>query len=237
MSDRSAGRNLLLEAISKECGLEKWLEVVHFPPGYEIASPGQLLNYFYFPTSAVLSTMAQLREGAGAETLTIGNEGMVGVPIWLGISASLESVLQQTPGEIIRIPAPVFCKRIIGHRGTERLIKRFIGYSLQSAAQTALCHVHHEVKQRMCRWLLTIADRVNSVRLKLTHALLAQTLGVRRQSVSEVARLLQAAGIVKYRRGEVQILDRPQLEATACECYGEIKSSYDRWVRPILKQG
>jgi CRP-like cAMP-binding protein len=178
--------------------------------------------------------MAHLPEGVSAETLVIGNEGMVGVPIWLGISDSLESVLQRTPGEIIRVPAQIFCKRIVGHRRTERLIKRFIGYSLHSGAQTTLCNAHHEIKQRVCRWLLTMADRVKKNKLKLTHALLAHTLGVRRQSISEIARQLQTAGILRYRRGEVQILDRQKLEATACECYVEIKRSYDRWVRPIL---
>jgi len=227
-------RNLLLESFARECGLERWIESVHFPPGHQIAAPGQLLDHFYFPLSGVLSTMGHLREGATAETLTIGNEGMVGVPIWLGVPSSLESVLQRVPGELLRIPARIFCKRIIGHRRTERLLKRFTAYSLGFASQTNLCNAHHDIQQKTCRWLLDIADRVNSFKLRVTHALLAHMLGVRRQSVSEVARNLQNAGVIRYSRGEVQILDRRQLEEMSCECYGEMKIVYDRLVRVVL---
>jgi CRP-like cAMP-binding protein len=227
-------RNLLLDSISEECGLEDWIERVHFPLGHEIATPGQLLKHFYFPTSGTISTVVQLREGASAQTLTIGNEGMIGIPIWLGISNSFESLLQQTPGELIRVPARIFCKRIIGHRRTERLIKRFTAYSLRSSAQTTLCNAHHDIQQRLCRWLLTMADRAHSVHLKVTHSLLAHMLGVRRQSVTEVARILQDAGMIRYRRADIHISDREQLETSACECYGELNGLYDRFVRIAL---
>jgi CRP-like cAMP-binding protein len=226
--------NLLLRSIARDCGLEGWIESVQFPAGYPIASPGQLLKYFYFPISGVLSTMVQLREGAAAETLTIGNEGMVGVPIWLGVPSSLESVLQRMPGEILRIPARVFCKRIVGHRKTERLLKRFTAYSLRCGSQTNLCNAHHDIQQKMSRWLLNIADRVKSLKLKLTHSSLAHLLGVRRQSVTEVARNMQSAGVIRYRRGEVQILDRHKLEEMTCECYDEMNRLYDRLVRAAL---
>jgi CRP-like cAMP-binding protein len=231
---KSSQANLLLKSISEECGLRDWLEPVNFPVGHEIASPHGPLNYFYFPTGGVLSTMVHLRGGASAETLTIGNEGMVGVPIWLGISRSFESVLQQIAGEVIRIPARAFCRRIVGHRRTERLIKRFTAYSLRSGAQTTVCNSHHSIRQRVCRWLLTLSDRSDSNRLTLTHSVLAQTLGVRRQSVTEIAHKLQSAGILRYRRGEIELCDRLRLEHLACECYQEIKRLYDRWVRAAL---
>lgn len=226
--------NLLLNSIARECGLESWVECVQFPPGYQLASPGEALRYFYFPLSGVLSTMMHLREGTAAETLTVGNEGMVGVPIWLGVTGSMESILQRMPGEILRIPAHIFCKQIVGHLQTERLLKRFTAYSLHCLSQTNLCSAHHDIQQKLGRWLLNIADRVNSMTLKITHSLLAHMLGVRRQSVTEAARGMQNAGIIRYRRGEVRILDRAKLEALACECYDELNTVYDQLVRAAL---
>lgn len=226
--------NLLLDSIAAECGLESWIESVQFPSGYQIASPGEALKYFYFPLSGVLSTMVHLREGSVAETLTVGNEGMIGVPIWLGVTGSLESILQRVSGEILRIPARIFCDQITGHRQTERLLKRFTAYSLHSLSLTSLCCAHHDVQQKMGRWLLNIADRVNSLSLKITHSLLAHLLGVRRQSVTEVARHMQNAGIIRYRRGEVRILDRAKLEELTCECYDEMNTVYDQLVRAAL---
>ncbi len=227
-------RNLLLESIAKECGLAQWIESVRFPADYAIVSPGQALKYFYFPVSGVLTTMVHLSEGAAAETLTIGSEGMVGVPIWLGVMSSLESVLQRIPGEILRIPARIFCKQIIGHRHTERLIKRFTAYSLRFSSQRNLCNAHHDSLQKTCRWLLSTSDRIQSLTLKVTQSWLAHMLGVRRQSVTQVAGELQSAGIIDYRRGEVQILDRKRVEALSCECYWETKGLYESLVRPAL---
>jgi CRP-like cAMP-binding protein len=226
--------NLLLESLSRECGLERWLETVRFPRGHEIACPGETLKHFYFPTSGVLSTLVDLREGTTTETLTIGNEGMVGLPIWLGVPSSLEWVLQHTAGELIRIPARIFCERLVGHRRAERLLKHFTAYTLRSGVQSVVCHTHHTVQQRASRWLLTMADRANGLKLKLTQSLLARVLGVRRQSVSEVARKLQKAGIIAYRHGELRIDDRDALEDRACECYVEVKRLYDRLVRPAF---
>ena len=158
----------------------------------------------------------------------------MGVPIWLGVSRSLESVLQRIPGEILRVPASIFCKRIIGHRHTERLIKRFTAYSLRFASQRNLCNSHHDIQQKTCRWLLSTADRIHSLRLRVTHSWLAHMLGVRRQSITQVTRELQTTGIIDSRRGQIQILDRKRVEALSCECYWETKSLYERLVRPAL---
>lgn len=226
--------NLLLQSIAKECGLESAIESVQFPPGHQIAAPGQPLRHFYFPVSGVLSMMAHLREGQTAEALSVGSEGMVGLPVWLGISSGLESVLQQVSGKLLRIPTRVFCKRIVGHRRTERLLKRFTAYSLRFTSQAILCCSHHTVEQRACRWLLKMADRAHSMALHLTHSLLAHVLGVRRQSVTEVARELQEAGIIHYRRGVIQILNRKMLETAACECYADMNALYDDLVRAVL---
>lgn len=235
MSERiDEQRNLLLDSISAECGLDPWVEPVQFPIGHEIAAPGRNGEYFYFPTSGVLSSVVQFKEGAIAGALSIGNEGMVGLPIWLGIATGLESVLQQLPGQIMRVPARVFCERIVGHRRTERLVKRFIAYSLRFTTQGVACNACHSVGQRMSRWLLNMADRADSMRFKITQSLLAHMLGVRRQSVTEAALHLQRSGIVRYKRGEMSILDRKGLLASTCECYGEMNRLYNRLVRAAL---
>ncbi len=227
-------RNLLLESIAKDCGLEEWTEPVEFPVGHPIVSPGDRLGHFYFPTSGILSTMIQVAEGATAEILNIGNEGMFGVPIWLGVSRSLESVLQQMPGQILRIPARIFCQRIVGRRRTERLLKRFTAYSLRFGSQTTICSSRHTVQQRVTRRLLDMADRAQSLTLQITHALLAQVLGVRRQSVTDVARKMQSLELISYKRGRIRILDRQRLEACSCECYRDMRGLYDRLVRGCL---
>ena len=228
------GRNRLLESILDDCRLQEWAESVEFPVGHELASPGDSSTHFYFPTFGVLSTVISLREGQTAQTLTIGNEGMVGVPVWLGVRRSSETVLQQMPGEIIRIPARIFCQRIVGRRRTERLLKRFTAYSLRFASQSAVCNSHHNVGQRVSRWLLTMADRAGSARLKTTQSLLAHMLGVRRQSVTGVARHMQRSGLINYQRGQIQIVDQKGLTTSACECYGEMKVLYDSLVRTVL---
>ncbi len=235
MSERIGKKtNLLLDSICAECGLDPWIEPVQFPIGHEIAAPGRVVEYFYFPTSGVLSSVIQLQEGAVAGALSIGNEGMIGVPFWLGVTTGLESVLQQLPGQIMRIPARVFCEKIVGHRRTERLLKRFIAYSLRFTSQGVACNACHSVGQRMSRWLLNMADRADAMRFRITQSLLAHTLGVRRQSVTEAALHLQRSGIIRYKRGEMSILDRKGLLACACECYGETNRLYNRLVRAAL---
>ncbi len=224
----------MLDSIMKDCGLEQWAEPVEFPVGHEIAAPGDFLSHFYFPTSGILSTLIPLREGETVETLSIGNEGMVGVSVWLGIGSSLETVLQQMQGEVIRIPARIFCQRIVGRRRTERLLKRFTAYSLRFGSQSAVCSSHHSVVQRVSRWLLGMMDRTASAKLKTTQSILAHMLGVRRQSVTEVARNLQRSGLITYRRGEIEIIDPQGLAESACECYGEMKVLYERLVRAVL---
>lgn len=205
-----------------------------FAVGHEIAAPGKPLGHFYFPTSGVLSALVQLQEGQTAETLVIGSEGMVGLSVWLGLSTSLEHIWQQAPGEILRIPARVFCKRIIGSRRAERLLKRFTAYSLRFGAQCAACNSHHDVRQRACRWLLDMADRSHSDALNLTQSLLAHMLGVRRQSVSDLYAKLQRSQLIRSRRSGIEILDRRGLEGLACECYRDMRRLYDQLISSAL---
>src|SRR5215469_11121244 len=188
--------------------LRNKVDIVNFPVGHEFCAPNQPPKHLYFPTQGVLSTLVEIRGGGSAESLTVGNEGMIGLPVWLGLRKSLEQVLQQAAGEVARVRAREFCDAIPGHRRTERLLKRFTAYSLRFGSQNAVCNAQHDVTQRLCRWLLTSADRVGARELNLTHGLLARMLGVRRQTIGEIAVDLQSRGLISYRRSDIRITDR-----------------------------
>ncbi len=143
-------------------------------------------------------------------------------------------MLQQGSGEVARVPARKFCAAIPHHRRTERLLKRFAAYSLRFSSQNMVCNAHHDVTQRLCRWLLSSADRLNGGKINLTHSLLAHMLGVRRQTIGEVATELKGKGLIRYRRSDIQIADRPALESLSCECYGETKRLYNSVVGAAL---
>jgi CRP-like cAMP-binding protein len=236
VTHRATGnQNRLLSSILRDCtALREKVETVNFPVGHEICAAGQPLKHLYFPTEGVLSTLVELREGGSTESLTVGNEGMIGLPVWLGLRNSLEQVLQQAAGEVARVRAREFCDAIPGHRRTERLLKRFTAYSLRFRSQNAVCNAQHNVTQRLCRWLLSSADRVAARELNLTQSLFARMLGVRRLIVGEVAVNLQSTGLISYRRGDIQITDRHGLESLACECYSEMKRLYEELVGTVL---
>ncbi len=220
-------RNRLLESIVRDCpSLMQHVEEMQFQLGEELCAPGTPLTHVYFPVSGVLSSLVQLREGASAETMTIGNEGMVGLVAWLGVTTSSEQVLQQAPGVVMRIAVRHFCRDIAGQGRTETLLKRFAAYSLRFGSQNTVCNSHHKVEQRACRWLLSSCDRAGSSSINLTQALLAQMLGVRRQTMGEVAVELQRRGLIRCQRGSVQVLDRTAVLGLSCECYTELRQLY-----------
>jgi CRP-like cAMP-binding protein len=228
-------QNRLLNSILLDCPvLRDKVERVNFPVGHEICAPNQPLRHLYFPTEGVLSTLVELREGGSTESLTVGHEGMIGLPVWFGLRRSLEQVLQQGAGEVARVRAREFCDAIPGHRRTERLLKRFTAYSLRFGSQNTVCVAQHDVTQRLSRWLLSSADRVGARKLNLTQTLLARMLGVRRQTVGDVAIDLQSKGLIRYRRGDIQITDRHGLGSLACECYSDMKRLYDELVGTAL---
>lgn len=227
--------NRLLNTILRDCPvLCDKVETINFPVGHEICGPNEPLRYLYFPTTGLLSTLVELREGGSAESLTVGNEGMIGLSVWFGLRKSLEQVLQQGTGEVARVSAREFCAAIPGHSRTERLLKRFSAYSLRFGSQNTVCNAHHNVAQRMSRWLLTSADRVSARKLNMTQSLLAHMLGVRRQTVGDVAIGLQKDGLIRYQRGDIQITDRRGLESLACECYSEMGHLYEELVAAVL---
>lgn len=192
------------------------------------------MSHVYFPTAGVLSILVQLENGESAESLSVGNEGFIGLPVWLGQKRSVDRVILQAPGEVRRISTRVFCDLIDGSRGASRLLKHFAAYTLQAAYRAVVCNTHHSVRERACRWILAAADRAQSSQLQMSHGLLAHMLGVQRPTVSEVASGLRREGVLGYRRTSVTILDRARLELRACECYRAMNDLYGRLVEPLL---
>jgi CRP-like cAMP-binding protein len=228
--------NLLLKALLRDCrSLRKNLERVRCPLGHVLALQNRPLTHVYFPTGgSVLSVLLQLKDGGTAEAMTVSNEGMIGLPIWLGIERSLSQIVQQGPGDLLRISGRAFCRGIEGSKRATTLLKHFTAYSLRFGNQTAVCNAHHSVEQRMCRWLLITADRLEARKIRLSQALLAYMLGTRRQSVGAVAAKLQRKALISYRRGDIEIADRRELEKRSCECYQAIRQAYGELVGALL---
>jgi CRP-like cAMP-binding protein len=231
-----SGGNLLLEALLRDCrSLRKNLEPVTYPLGYVVVLQNRPLTHVYFPTGgSVLSVLLQLKDGRTAEAMTVSREGMIGLPIWLGIDKSLSQIVQQGPGELLRISGRAFSRGIEGSKRATTLLKHFTAYSLRFGNQTAVCNAHHSVEQRMCRWLLITADRLEASKTRLSQALLAHMLGARRQSVGAVAIKLQDQGLISYRRAEIEIADRRELEKRSCECYRALRQAYGDLVGALL---
>src|SRR6202167_6402918 len=196
----NSGGNLLLKALLRDCrSLRKNLERVTYPLGYVVALQHTPLTHVCSPTSgSVLSVLLQLKDGGTAEAMTVSKEGMIGLPIWLGIEKSLAQIVQQGPGELLRISRRAFCRGIEGSKRATTLLKHFTAYSLRFGYQTAVCNARHSVEQRMCRWLLISADRLKTGKLRLSQGLFAYMLGARRQSVGAVAAKLQRQALIRY---------------------------------------
>lgn len=227
--------NRLLEALLRHCKApQPRIDSVTFPVGHTVYVVGQAMSHVYFPTAGVLSILVQLENGESAESLSVGNEGFIGLPVWFGLQRSVDRVMLQAPGEVRRISTRVFCDLIEGSRGASRLLKHFTAYTLQAAYRAVVCNAHHSVRERACRWILATADRARSSQLRLSHALLAHMLGVQRPTVSDVAGGLRREGVLGYRRTRVTILDRGRLEQGACECYRAMNDLYAQLVEPLL---
>jgi CRP-like cAMP-binding protein len=186
------------------------------------------LSHVYFPTSGMISLTVLMENGKEVEAGTVGNEGMIGLPIALGLDFSPTKAISQISGEGLRIPAAAFARTLKLGGTLDRLVRRYTAFSLLYASQTIACNLLHSVEHRLCLWLLLCLDRVERDEFVLTHEFLAEMLGVRRQTVSVIAAKLQKASVIAYQRGVIRILNRKKLEAAGCECYGVIKASYNR---------
>jgi CRP-like cAMP-binding protein len=176
----------------------------------------------------MISLTVIMENGKEVEAGTVGNEGMIGLPIAHGLDFSPTKAIAQVSGESLRIPVSAFLHAMKPGGTLERLVQRYAAFSLRYGSQMVACNLLHSVEKRMCRWLLMCLDRVEKDAITLTHEFLAEMLGVRRQTVTVIAGKLQTAGVITYRRGVILILNRKKLEAASCECYRAIKASYDR---------
>jgi len=197
-------------------------------PRDSLYEPNKPFRYVYFPETAVASILTVLEDGTESEVATIGYEGMVGLPVFLGANRSYGRSFWQVPGEAYRLPVKVFKKETNRNGALNGNISLYTQVFFAQIAQTVGCNRMHNVTQRCARWLLVTHDRVPGDEFELTQQFLSQMLGIRRTGVSEVAGKLQRAGLIRYRRGRITILNRKRLEKTSCECYRVVRSEFDR---------
>ena len=204
------------------------LELVPLKLADVLYEPGVPLRYVYFPTTAIVSLLYVMEDGASAEIAIVGNEGILGIALFMGGETTPSRAVVQSAGHGYRLKAQ-YLKDEFGRFGPFlRLLLRYTQALLTQMAQTAVCNRHHSVDQQLCRWLLLSLDRLASSELTMTQELIANMLGVRREGVTEAAGKLQLAGLIHYRRGKITVLDRPRLESRSCECYQVVKTEFDR---------
>ncbi len=229
-SIRSARQNHLLAALpaADYARLVPDLDLIPMPLGWAIYESGALQRHTYFPTDAIVSLLYVLADGDSAELGVIGNDGVVGISLFMGGETTPSRAVVQSAGHGYRLKASVL-KAEFEHRGAlHHLLLRYTQALITQMTQTAVCNRHHTVDQQLCRWLLLSLDRLPSNELVMTQELIANMLGVRREGVTEAAGRLQAAGLIHYTRGRITVLDRTKLEARVCECYGVVRRETDR---------
>src|SRR6476659_7164880 len=204
------------------------LEPLSMPLGLSLYESGGEQGYVYFPTTAIVSLLYVLADGASAEIAVTGNEGLVGISLFMGGETTTSRAVVQSAGLGYRLRASVMKREFERGGELQHLLLRFTQALITQMTQTAVCNRHHAVDQQLCRWLLLSLDRLAGNELVMTQELIANMLGVRREGVTEAAGKLQAEGLIRYSRGRITVLDRAQLEARVCECYGVVKKEYDR---------
>jgi CRP-like cAMP-binding protein len=226
----SPNQNHLLAALpAEEFGrLAPHLELVPMLLGESIYEPGSQLQHVYFPTTAIVSLLYVLESGASAEIAGVGNEGMLGIALFMGGDTTPSSAVVQTAGHAYRLQARLLKEEFRRAGLMQRLLLRYTQALLTQMCQTTACNRHHSIEQQLCRWLLLTLDRLPSNELVMTQELVASALGVRRESITEAAGKLQRAGLIRYRRGHLTVLERSGLEAGACECYAVVKKEIGR---------
>ena len=226
----SPHQNHLLDALPAAdfARIAPHLELVPMRLGDVLYEPGIKLRYVYFPTTSIVSLLYVMENGASAEIAIVGNEGILGVSLFMGGDTTPSRAVVQSAGHGFRLKADLL-KTEFGRFGpTMQLLLRYTQALITQMAQTAVCNRHHSVDQQLCRWLLLSLDRLRSNDLSMTQELIANMLGVRREGVTEAAGKLQDAGLISYRRGKIKVLDRPGLEMRTCECYQVVKTEFDR---------
>jgi CRP-like cAMP-binding protein len=228
-------RNHLLAALptTEYERLAPHLERVPMLLGDILYEPGDRLQHVYFPTTAIVSLLYVLESGASAEIAGVGNEGVLGISLFMGGDTTPSSAVVQTAGHAYRLPGKVLKDEFIRGGIMQRLLLRYTQALLTQMCQTAACNRHHSIEQQLCRWLLLTLDRLPSNELVMTQELVAGALGVRRESITEAAGNLQRSGVLRYRRGHVSVLERRGLEEGACECYAVVRKELARLMSDI----
>lgn len=224
------GQNHLLAALPGPAleRVARHLEPVVLLLGETLYVPGQQLQHAYFPTSAVASLHYVMASGATAEIAGVGNEGVVGVSLFMGGNTTPSSAMVQATGHAFRLERHVLCREFQRAGLMQQLLLRYTQALMTQITQTAACNRHHDLEQRLCRLLLLSLDRIPGRELVMTHELVAGMLGVRREGVTEAAGRLQRAGCIRYRRGHISVLDRVALASRSCECYAVVRREMDR---------
>ena len=209
------------------------LERMPMPLGMAVYESGSAQGFVYFPVDSIISLLYVLESGASTEIAVTGNEGLVGISLFMGGESTPSRAIVQSAGHGYRVRGAVLRQLFESSGDVQHLLLRFTQALITQMTQTAVCNRHHAVDQQLCRWLLLMLDRLSSSEVLMTQELIANMLGVRREGVTEAAGKLQAEGLIEYRRGRISVLDRPQLEARVCECYGVVKKEYDRLLSPV----
>jgi len=210
------------------------LELVPMPLGHVLYESGSHLRHVYFPTTSIVSLLYVMADGASAEIAVVGHEGMVGVALFMGGETTPSRAVVQSAGHAYRLKGQFLKDEFTRAAALQHLLLRYTQALLTQMAQTAVCNRHHSVDQQLCRWLLLSLDRLPSNKLSMTQELIANMLGVRREGVTEAAGKLQAAGLIRYSRGHITVLDRPRLETQCCECYAVVKKEFDRLLPDVV---
>jgi len=209
------------------------LELVSLRLGDMLYEPDRQLQHAYFPTTAIVSLLHVMESGASAESAGVGNEGVVGISLFMGGDTTTSSAVVQTAGQAYRLERRRLKQEFDRAGLLQRLLLRYTQALMTQMSQTAACNRHHSVEQQLCRWLLLTQDRVSTRELVITQELIAGMLGVRREGVTEAAGNLQRAGFISYRRGHISVLDRAGLETHACECYALVKREIARLLSDV----
>jgi CRP-like cAMP-binding protein len=210
------------------------LELVEMPLGYVLYESGDTLEHVYFPTDCIVSLLYVMENGASAEIAVVGNEGMVGIALFMGGETTPNRAVVQNAGHAYQLKGDLLKMEFNRSGAFQHLLLRYTQALLTQMSQTAVCNRHHSIDQQLCRWLLLSLDRLSSNELRMTQNLIANMLGVRREGVTEAAGKLQDVGLISYKRGRITVLDRPRLEKVSCECYGVVKAEFDRLLPNVL---
>ena len=204
------------------------LELIAMPLGEVLYESSGQLQHVYFPTTAIVSMHYVMENGASSEIAGVGNEGVLGISLFMGGNTTPSRAIVQTAGHGYRLQARLLMEEFNRGGVLQHLLLRYTQALMTQVSQTAVCNRHHAVEQQLCRWLLLTLDRLPSNELTMTQELIASMLGVRREGITEAAGRLQQAGCIRYRRGHITVLDRSGLEARVCECYAVVKKEHDR---------